>query len=192
LAQSVSRRSVTAEIRVQSQVSPGEICGGQSGTGTGFPSSISSFPRQYNSTSASYSSSCMCCIYEENKTGEAWEPSKKQCSFANPGAFEVIACLFLLVGIGGTEVSPSRHGQPTYRASARARISRYFVRSYHCYSLPVSGSTPELVVIRWQHRDISERPAPEIGGVTIRYEDFVIKIFPAVAKFFSAPHPFRQ
>jgi hypothetical protein len=39
MAQAVSRRSVTAEARVRSRVSPCEICGGQSGTGTGF------FPR---------------------------------------------------------------------------------------------------------------------------------------------------
>jgi hypothetical protein len=39
MAQAVSRRHLTAEARVRSRVSPGEICGGQSGTGTGFSSS---------------------------------------------------------------------------------------------------------------------------------------------------------
>jgi hypothetical protein len=36
MAQAVSRRPLTAETRVRSQVNPCEICGGQSGTGTGF------------------------------------------------------------------------------------------------------------------------------------------------------------
>jgi hypothetical protein len=36
MAQAVSRRPVTADARVRFRVSPCEICGGQSGTGTGF------------------------------------------------------------------------------------------------------------------------------------------------------------
>ena len=52
MAQAFSRRPVTTEAPVRSQVSPCEICGGQSGTGTGFSSSTSLFPCQYHSTSA--------------------------------------------------------------------------------------------------------------------------------------------
>jgi hypothetical protein len=40
MAQAVSRRPVTAEARVRTPVSPCGICGGQSGTGTGFPRAL--------------------------------------------------------------------------------------------------------------------------------------------------------
>jgi hypothetical protein len=41
MAQAVSRRPLNTEARVRSRASPCGICGGQSGTGTGFPLSIS-------------------------------------------------------------------------------------------------------------------------------------------------------
>jgi hypothetical protein len=52
MAQVVSRRPLTAEARVRAWVNPCGICGGQSGTGTGFSSSSSAFPCQYHSTVA--------------------------------------------------------------------------------------------------------------------------------------------
>jgi hypothetical protein len=45
---------VTAEARVQSQAIPRGICGGQIGTGVGFPATTSVFLNPYHSTIAPY------------------------------------------------------------------------------------------------------------------------------------------
>jgi hypothetical protein len=52
MAQAVSRRRLTAEAWVRSRVDSCGICGGQSGTGTGFSPSTSVFPCQFHSTGA--------------------------------------------------------------------------------------------------------------------------------------------
>jgi hypothetical protein len=52
MVQAVSRRPLTAEARVRSRVGPCGICGGQSGTGTGYSPSTSGFPCQFHSTGA--------------------------------------------------------------------------------------------------------------------------------------------
>jgi hypothetical protein len=52
MARAVSCRPVTAEAQVRPRISPCRICGGQSGTGTGFPLSTSLFPCEFNSTGA--------------------------------------------------------------------------------------------------------------------------------------------
>jgi hypothetical protein len=52
MAQVVSRRPLTAEAWVCARVNPCGICGGQSGTGTGFSPSSSVFPSIYHSAVA--------------------------------------------------------------------------------------------------------------------------------------------
>jgi hypothetical protein len=52
MARVVSCRPLTVEVRVLAVVSPCEICGGQSGTVTGFFSKFFSFPCHYHSTIA--------------------------------------------------------------------------------------------------------------------------------------------
>jgi len=63
MTRAVSRRSLTAEARVRFQVDACEICGGQSGTGSGFPPNTSVFLRQNRSTGAPYSSFSTCCSH---------------------------------------------------------------------------------------------------------------------------------
>jgi len=64
VAQAVSYQSVTVEAHTQTQDSPGEVYGGQTGTGTGFPSSTSFFSCHYHTTNAPYSfiPQFWCCI----------------------------------------------------------------------------------------------------------------------------------
>jgi hypothetical protein len=52
MAQVVSRRPLTAEARARARVNPCGICGGQSGTGTGFSPRSSGFHCQYHSSVA--------------------------------------------------------------------------------------------------------------------------------------------
>jgi hypothetical protein len=52
MAYAVSRQPPTAETRVRSRISPCEICGEQSGTGTGISLATSVFPCQFHFTGA--------------------------------------------------------------------------------------------------------------------------------------------
>jgi hypothetical protein len=82
MGRAVSRRPLTVEAWVPSQVSPCEVYHTQTGIWTGFSPSTSIFP------SASFQQrSVLIFIYmlllPAGQTGEAWEPSEKHCSFGN-------------------------------------------------------------------------------------------------------------
>jgi hypothetical protein len=55
MAEAVSYWPLTAEVRAESQATSHGICGGQSGTGTGFSLRTLVFFCQYYSTNGSYS-----------------------------------------------------------------------------------------------------------------------------------------
>jgi hypothetical protein len=88
MAQTVIHRTLTAETRVQSQVSACEVRSGQSSTGTGFSPSILRFPCQHNSTNAPYLSPSMCRCFRTDRRVKHESLPKKQCSFENQGAMD--------------------------------------------------------------------------------------------------------
>jgi hypothetical protein len=81
MAQVGSRRPLNVEARFRFRISPCEICGGQSDTGTVLQfAPVSIIPPTVH-THFIY-----VLILPEAQMGEVWEPSKKQCSFGNLGA----------------------------------------------------------------------------------------------------------
>ena len=84
MAQAVSCQPLTADSRVRLQVSPCGVCDGQSVTGTEFSDSTSVPP------SVSFRQSSI-LIFILIPLCQPWGPSKKQCSFASPGALDLKA-----------------------------------------------------------------------------------------------------
>ena len=78
--QAVSRRTLRAQCPVRTRIIPCGICGGQSGTGTGFPPSTPVFPCHYHSTIAPYSSSPQHDCLSEEEMAEASVPLYKDNS----------------------------------------------------------------------------------------------------------------
>ena len=54
VSQAVIRRPLTEKTRVKSHVSPCEICGGHSGSGSGFTVTTAILPYDYHSTNVTY------------------------------------------------------------------------------------------------------------------------------------------
>jgi hypothetical protein len=88
MAQAVIHRTLTAETRVQSQVSACEVRSGQSGNWAGFSPSISCFPCQHHSTNAPYLSSSTCRCFRTDRREKPESLPKRQCSFENRGALD--------------------------------------------------------------------------------------------------------
>ena len=88
MAQTVIHRTLTAETRIQSQVSACEVRSGQNGAGTGFSPSISHFPCQHHSTNAPYLSSSTCRCFRTDRRVKPDNLPNRQCSFENRGAMD--------------------------------------------------------------------------------------------------------
>jgi hypothetical protein len=73
MAQAVSHRPLTAEVRVWSPVNPCEVCGRRSGRGY---TSISVFPCLYHTTSPPFTSSSRCWYYQKDTRGKLGDNSK--------------------------------------------------------------------------------------------------------------------
>jgi hypothetical protein len=64
MPRTVSHQPLIAEARVRSEATPRQICGGYTGTGTGFSPSTSVLSRQHHSTNDPHSSTC---YYKKDK-----------------------------------------------------------------------------------------------------------------------------
>ena len=76
MAQMVSRQLLTLVAKVQTQISPCDICGGLSCTGTVFSPSTLVFPCHHDSTCAPYSSLSTRSSYQKNKRAKPGGPLK--------------------------------------------------------------------------------------------------------------------
>jgi len=86
MPQAASRLPLAEEVRVRSQVSLCEVCGGQSGTTPGFSSSTSVFPRLNHFANAPYSSSLTHCSYQDKRAKRGNLP--KKCSLGYRASLE--------------------------------------------------------------------------------------------------------
>ena len=75
-------RPLTTEVRVRSQLSPCEICGGQSASGTGFSPSTFVSPVSIILPTL-HTHFIYTLLLPEGQTGDAWKSSKKKCTFVN-------------------------------------------------------------------------------------------------------------
>jgi hypothetical protein len=75
------------EAQLRSQVSPREICGRQSGTGSEFSPSIAVFPLPISFHEFSVLI-FINILPVPGQSGDAWEPSKKHCTFGNRTAMD--------------------------------------------------------------------------------------------------------
>jgi hypothetical protein len=76
------------EVHLRSQVSPLEICDGQSGIRSGLSPSISVFPLPISFHKCSILIFIYILHVPKGQSGDAWEPSEKHCSSGNRRALD--------------------------------------------------------------------------------------------------------
>jgi hypothetical protein len=81
MAQAVSRRLLTVNARIRSQVSPCAICDKHSDTVNRFLTQYFSIPLSLSFHKCSILVFLYTLLLPEGQTGEAWEPAKKQSCF---------------------------------------------------------------------------------------------------------------
>jgi hypothetical protein len=96
MAQAVRFWSLAKEAQVLSQVSPCEICGGQSGSGRGVSTSTSILPCWYHFQQCFILILIYLLFQSEGQLGEAWETSK---SIRKSGRVEHSNILFILKNV---------------------------------------------------------------------------------------------
>ena len=123
IAQAVGLWPLKAEVRVRSQVSPCEICGGQYGTRTSFSPSTSVFPYQHHSTDAPYSYLSSFSSYQTDKLAKPGN-LKEQTSFVYRGTLDRrVLSLFPDSEVSSQPLS-SVHSPPFAYLPAGGRSSR--------------------------------------------------------------------
>lgn len=89
--------------RAMTHASPCQICGGQNGTGTSFPTGFLVFRCELHSTKTLYISysTRLCCSYRNENKGLSLVTRKKRCSFWNVGALDrkVLAVIGVLISL---------------------------------------------------------------------------------------------
>jgi hypothetical protein len=83
MVQAKSRQPLTTKGRVRSHANRGQFRGCQSNGGKGFSLSTSVFPLSVTMHEPSTFIFMYMLLLPEGQSTDAWEPSKKQCSFGN-------------------------------------------------------------------------------------------------------------
>ena len=112
---------LTVESRVPSQANVWRFVVDKVTLETGFPPSTSVFLCQYRSTNTSFI--CM-LVLPEGQTGEAWDPSKKQCSFGNRETLDIKVFSLLIVLPSVTFPSP-QYSKCKFEAIRNVESLRY-------------------------------------------------------------------
>jgi hypothetical protein len=136
MALTVNRLHLTAEDRVRSDASPCQICDTHTGIGKCFSPSTSVFPCQYQHKCSTFIFIYM-LLLPEGQMGEAWEASKKQCSFGNWGSLErkVLSHSFSLQTALALQSSSTKVYIPCYADHTSAYNTGLLMTTLNCHKM---------------------------------------------------------